>query len=166
MEVVSTEGRGPNTVYTVREGERVWKIGGKDKLPNDVFQRWRNKQAAECMRRKRARQQREDEASGKPQTDADKDSGLPLTEVRSSQEAGPSKSAQQVEDPVVIAAAKRALNLTTCKICNEEQVQRLIVPCGHLVLCAKCLSVEMTQRSRCPICRADIADHFAVKMIE
>ena len=161
MEVISTEKRGPQTIYTVREGERVWKLT-RDELPPDVFHRWRNHQAALCMRRKRA-QAKETNSS-----------------INHGEQAGPATSEQQNQPPPSETgapertksptgpsdAAISALNMMTCKICKENKVQRLIVPCGHLVLCSDCLTKVMATKKQCPFCRKEVKDHFGVIMIE
>lgn len=150
MEVISTSGRGPHTVYTVREGDREWTITGASNLPAEVFQRWRQRQAAVCMRRarERTRQQRDQQ----PEASA---------EVRTSQEAGPSRDKEQTGS-TGMTDGERALLMITCKICQDREVNRLIVPCGHLVFCADCLNMELTLRKKCPICREEIRDYFGV----
>ena len=40
----------------------------------------------------------------------------------------------------------------TCKICMDEEVCVVFVPCGHLVCCATCAP----PLSKCPICRSTI----------
>ena len=42
----------------------------------------------------------------------------------------------------------------TCAICLMRPPQRVLIPCGHAVLCAGC-SVER-EWSRCPVCRANV----------
>lgn len=159
MEVVSSEGRGLHTRYLVREGDREWTVTGAKNLPKDVFDRWRNRQSSECMRRardklreRRIQQPKEPSGNSEPQE-------IELQETRASQEAGPSTGRQQV---VVESDEQRALRMITCKICQDRQVQRLIIPCGHLILCAECLSIEMSLRKVCPVCRVQIRDHFGV----
>ena len=156
MEVVSTSGRGPNTVYLVRDGSQERSIIGAKNLPPEVFQRWRNRQAAACMRRarERHRQQRDSntEADDQPEGVGGSEGEAPTTRV--------SDQSLFIGDKQV--DAQKALELITCKICQDQQVQRLIVPCGHLIFCAQCLSTEMTLRKKCPICREEIKDHFGV----
>lgn len=41
---------------------------------------------------------------------------------------------------------------SACVVCLEVGRDVVVEPCGHLVLCGKCLS----QVERCPICRGDI----------
>ncbi|XP_039214130.1 baculoviral IAP repeat-containing protein 7 isoform X1 [Crotalus tigris] len=41
-----------------------------------------------------------------------------------------------------------------CKVCMDKDVSIVLVPCGHLVVCAECAP----NLSRCPICRGDIRD--------
>ncbi|XP_069099293.1 baculoviral IAP repeat-containing protein 7 isoform X2 [Pleurodeles waltl] len=41
-----------------------------------------------------------------------------------------------------------------CKICMDNQVSVVFVPCGHLVVCTECAP----ELSDCPICRASIHD--------
>ncbi|KAE8751380.1 hypothetical protein FOCC_FOCC001952 [Frankliniella occidentalis] len=49
--------------------------------------------------------------------------------------------AQKSEDPRI-----------TCKVCLDEEVAVLFLPCGHLVTCRRC-SLKMV---RCPVCRGEI----------
>ncbi|KAM6454075.1 baculoviral IAP repeat-containing protein 7 [Liasis olivaceus] len=41
-----------------------------------------------------------------------------------------------------------------CKVCMDKDVSIVLVPCGHLVVCAECAP----NLSRCPICRGTIRD--------
>lgn len=47
-----------------------------------------------------------------------------------------------------------------CKICLEEEVQMVFIPCGHTVSCqecAQCLTDKKPQNQRkCPVCRKNI----------
>lgn len=155
MEVVSASRRGPHTIYTVKEGDRVWQVERKD-LPDDVFHRWRNFQAAECMRRRRQRERTQQIEAVQPNE--------PATDRRSSQEPGPSNagqtsSSQQQRDAVSITER------LTCTFCCSNEVNRIIFPCGHLIFCDICLTKHMElseQGNKCPYCRKTIKDSFGV----
>jgi len=41
---------------------------------------------------------------------------------------------------------------TLCKICMEEDVSVVFLPCGHLVCCYSCAYVS----HNCPVCRTQI----------
>jgi hypothetical protein len=41
----------------------------------------------------------------------------------------------------------------TCKICFERPIDMVILPCGHLVVCANCAD---TVKDLCPLCRQPI----------
>ena len=47
-----------------------------------------------------------------------------------------------------------------CKICLQEEVQMVFIPCGHTVTCedcAECLTDKKPQNQRkCPVCRKNI----------
>lgn len=175
MEVVFTSGRGPNTIYTVQEEGRVWTIRGRDNLPPGVFKRWRNKQAAECMRKNREKDKQR--GASEPQPVAREPSPIliedsppahqaPLTErrsvqqeKRSSQEASTSKGSQQ-------DAANSALQKVTCKVCRDKQVEKVLLPCGHAIMCGKCTDIAISQNPACPWCRLKIQDHMIIKLID
>ena len=42
----------------------------------------------------------------------------------------------------------------TCKICFQEEVNTVLVPCGHIVACSKC--AERLQEKPCPICKSGV----------
>ncbi|KAL8179644.1 UNVERIFIED_CONTAM: hypothetical protein K2H54_070292, partial [Gekko kuhli] len=42
----------------------------------------------------------------------------------------------------------------TCKVCMDKEVSIVLIPCGHLVVCAECAP----NLRRCPICRGTIRD--------
>lgn len=169
MEVISTYRRGPQTVYTVREGERVWMLDRAD-LPDDVFKRWRNKQASECMRRKRAKE-KEDRQQGEDSNEVNQD---PVTHIEcqsssaaeSSGKVGPIHRGTESPQKQVDGAAHKALSKITCKICHQEEVKKILLPCGHLVVCAACLTRLMAVKAECPLCRAKIVDHFGAFLVE
>lgn len=60
---------------------------------------------------------------------------------------------------------RTARDLLKCKVCTDAQVEKLIIPCGHLVMCSRCLTVWMNEKKVCPICREPIKDHFGVILI-
>lgn len=43
-----------------------------------------------------------------------------------------------------------------CKICMENKISMVIVPCGHSVLCDGCAEDIKQKSNRCPICRNEI----------
>ena len=49
-------------------------------------------------------------------------------------------------------------NIKTCIICMERHVSRLLIPCGHAVLCDKCSSESrlLKMKMKCPECRQKI----------
>ena len=162
MEVVSTTGRGPNTIYTVKDGDTTRTIRGRANLPDDVFERWRKRQAAQCMARKRSRQSGQQDESA-PNTETQDLAQQPFIDLTSSQE---SRVAKQPSQPVDKGPSQRALNMITCKVCTDAEVKKIIIPCGHLVFCSDCLTKAMHRNPSCPICRASIRDHFTAFMIE
>lgn len=167
MEVISTEKRGPQTIYTVKEGDRIWTVA-KSELPEGVFKRWRNLQAARCMRNKRARNCQDlGESTREESAEVVQQASLPnvqrqSVEVQTSQKPDNSSGGQQKQD----GAGQRAIDMITCKVCHDEEVKKMIIPCGHLVFCGSCLTKAMSQKNECPICRTEIRDHFGVKMIQ
>ena len=42
--------------------------------------------------------------------------------------------------------------MQTCKVCLDEPIAGVLVPCGHLALCISCAS-RMRVGSACPFCR-------------
>lgn len=45
-----------------------------------------------------------------------------------------------------------------CKICFEEKLDVLFIPCNHIITCSKCSS----KLSQCPVCREDIVGSITV----
>ncbi|KAI8742857.1 baculoviral IAP repeat-containing protein 7, partial [Biomphalaria glabrata] len=41
---------------------------------------------------------------------------------------------------------------TVCKICLDQEVAVVFLPCGHLVSCTDCASAMKA----CPVCRTDV----------
>lgn len=41
-------------------------------------------------------------------------------------------------------------DVPTCVVCLSEEASHVMVPCGHLALCADCCSLPL---SECPVCR-------------
>ena len=58
------------------------------------------------------------------------------------------------------AAATAAAKATeTCSVCLAEKVNRVLIPCGHIVLCGGCAdTIIAVAPRRCPICRAEIVE--------
>lgn len=168
MEVISTSGRGPNTIYTVKDGDRVWKITGKDNLPPEVFRRWRNKQAAVCMRNARERGRRrsisDDAGPSQPVSREPLAAQSVETSCSQNQEAPVDKQSSPKDDER--DAASSALEKITCKICREKQVAKIVIPCGHAIMCGECADIAIAQKPSCPWCRTKIEDHMVIKLID
>ena len=52
----------------------------------------------------------------------------------------------------------------TCSVCLVEKVNRVLIPCGHIVLCGGCADTIIAVAPRpCPICREEIVwSHYVV----
>ena len=40
----------------------------------------------------------------------------------------------------------------SCKVCMDQEVSHVFIPCGHAICCGKCVG----NVKRCPMCRASI----------
>jgi len=47
-----------------------------------------------------------------------------------------------------------------CKICYEEYVNCLIMPCMHFVTCKKC--IQKIHDSKCPVCRNNFLEYLEI----
>ena len=56
------------------------------------------------------------------------------------------------------------LNSKKCKICFNEDIETILMPCHHLVCCMRC-SAELREHRRCPICRRTIKQAFRVYIV-
>ncbi|XP_060069818.1 death-associated inhibitor of apoptosis 2-like [Ylistrum balloti] len=88
-------------------------------------------------------------SSAKPSTDS------------SSQEASHSSDTDQLgssgsDIKSIMEENQKLKDERTCKICMDEEVSILFLPCGHMACCAGC-SVSVQD---CPICRADIVQRI------
>lgn len=173
MEVINTSRRGPQTLYTVKEGERVWVVE-RSELPDAVFKRWRQYQAAECMRKKRARERGEQVATSSRDED---EAGPSRQEPDGREEVDEARPDHQPEQPVqqnqaieqmrqLDRAAYQALSKLTCKVCKFSEVKHVLWPCGHLVVCPDCLRGIMATNQVCPLCRTEITDHLCIFLVE
>ncbi|KAG6965485.1 hypothetical protein JG688_00007167, partial [Phytophthora aleatoria] len=66
-------------------------------------------------------------------------------------EAGRRAAAAQID--TVIREKKEVQDSLVCAVCLENQVNRVLIPCGH-IYCASC--VQQLPRPSCPICRQNI----------
>ncbi|EEY57113.1 uncharacterized protein PITG_10921 [Phytophthora infestans T30-4] len=66
-------------------------------------------------------------------------------------EAGRRAAATQID--TVIREKKEVQDSLVCAVCLENQVNRVLIPCGH-IYCASC--VQQLPRPSCPICRQSI----------
>ena len=48
----------------------------------------------------------------------------------------------------------------SCKICMEDDISVVFLPCGHLCCCSSCANRPAVKI--CPICRIEIADKLRV----
>ena len=64
---------------------------------------------------------------------------------------------KEIEALILKYPDKRSRNkkINTCKICFENEIGTVIVPCGHACLCKEC-SQKYDQSNGCPLCRKDI----------
>ncbi|CAI5714235.1 unnamed protein product [Hyaloperonospora brassicae] len=64
------------------------------------------------------------------------------------------RRAAETQIDSIMREKKELLDALICAVCLENQVNRVLIPCGH-VYCASC--VEQLPRPSCPICRQNIA---------
>ncbi|KAJ8321193.1 hypothetical protein KUTeg_001257 [Tegillarca granosa] len=62
------------------------------------------------------------------------------------------KEDQQVEAKSLIEENRQLKEQTLCKICLDESVSMVFLPCGHLCCCSQCAPALR----KCPICRVFI----------
>lgn len=168
MEVIDSTRRGPQAIFTVRVGDTV-KVITREELTDEAFKNWRRKQARECMQRNRANKKNADpEANVSDEHLSCERMSEPTNKKRPRQVSNQQESAKtsksegtQADDEV----GDRAISMITCKVCRDAEVKKLLMPCGHLAICAACLKRTMAIDNRCPICRAKIKDHFGAFLI-
>ena len=56
-------------------------------------------------------------------------------------------------------AEQQAGGEKTCVVCMDKQADYVIVPCGHLCICADCIRQV---NNKCPICRITFSNHYRV----
>ncbi|XP_069499467.1 baculoviral IAP repeat-containing protein 7-B-like [Ambystoma mexicanum] len=66
--------------------------------------------------------------------------------------ARPASSKDTVIEETAEEQLRRLQDERVCKVCMDNQVSIVFVPCGHLVVCRECAA----GLSQCPICRAPI----------
>lgn len=55
------------------------------------------------------------------------------------------------------------VDLGMCIICESSKKQVVIVPCGHICMCLKCMKkLKDSSRPRCPLCRGRILEFIYV----
>ncbi|XP_054837585.1 baculoviral IAP repeat-containing protein 7 [Eublepharis macularius] len=72
-----------------------------------------------------------------------------LGSMRREAEPSEGESTSNVE-----AQLRRLREERMCKVCMDKEVSIVLIPCGHLVVCAECVP----NLRRCPICRGVIRD--------
>lgn len=66
-------------------------------------------------------------------------------------------------DPSMLKQENKELkDLTICKICLDEKVSIVFLPCGHLVSCPQCAPAL----TKCPICRKGIKGTVRTNLVE
>ncbi len=71
----------------------------------------------------------------------------------------PQPAAQPAAQPAEQPAAQPDDSAKECVVCLSEQIQTVIVPCGHMCLCLECseqLTPKKNNPTKCPICRTAI----------
>lgn len=51
-----------------------------------------------------------------------------------------------------------------CIACMAALKTTILIPCGHMVLCANCAADILARSGRCPMCRTEVANHVTVSM--
>jgi len=68
----------------------------------------------------------------------------------------PRKSRQVQSSLAMTAPIKRIAPLSVedgkCCVCNTKQLMLRLIPCGHAVVCRRCLPVFMDEHNQCPLC--------------
>jgi flagellar biosynthesis GTPase FlhF len=59
-------------------------------------------------------------------------------------------------------SSKRSSEAVRCPICWDQLVVPLATPCGH-TFCAQCIRSSLNARKECPVCRAAISTHRALR---
>lgn len=201
MEVIKSESTPEGTIFTVKDGERIFKVNGSANLPAGTYKRWRNRKAAECMRRKREQVRRIDKPLPGPSTppvfqgqedftqDVPEDLSKKNRETQTSQslidearrneetqtserlidEAKRNEETQTsqtlIEDQEAKKSRRDAIELIRCKVCLSRRVDKVIMPCGHFVMCGECLTKVFQTTKRCPMCKTVIKDHMLARLI-
>ncbi len=50
-----------------------------------------------------------------------------------------------------------------CIACMAALKTTLLIPCGHLVLCANCAAQVLERSAVCPMCRVPVVSHITVR---
>lgn len=81
-----------------------------------------------------------------------------LTEkVKNSSQDATSNETSKQQVTINTRTTQKACDRLTCKICLEEELSILFLPCSHLISCQRC-AVNLTN---CPLCRSTI--HAAIQ---
>lgn len=59
---------------------------------------------------------------------------------------------EEVSDLPVEEQLRRLQEERTCKVCMDQEVSVVFIPCGHLVVCKDCAP----SLRKCPICRGTV----------
>jgi len=50
-----------------------------------------------------------------------------------------------------------------CLVCLDEEKNTVIMPCGHLCICAECGKGLVKNKHTCPVCRGHISSLIPIK---
>ena len=56
------------------------------------------------------------------------------------------------EEGALLLENRRLKEARTCKVCMDNEVNTVFLPCGHFVCCAECAKQCAKQLQKCPIC--------------
>jgi len=68
--------------------------------------------------------------------------------------------ALQISQKKLAEVERQTEEKNSCKLCMEENISVVFLPCGHLCCCSGCASSNRVQT--CPICRLEIENKFRV----
>lgn len=83
--------------------------------------------------------------------------------LKSQEDSRKSATSASNADPSMLKQENKELkDLTICKICLDEKVSIVFLPCGHLVSCPQCAPAL----TKCPICRKGIKGTVRTNLVE
>ena len=76
----------------------------------------------------------------------------PATEIPSQPRSGTASVPQRRQLPQAKSNSGDTSSLGTCRVCYDNLINTMLLPCGHVALCAQCAM----RCNNCPICRSTI----------